>query len=103
MSHHGQLQALGLSQRQGRCFMSKALTECVCDKIVCLSGKGSGLKLCDFGLAEIAAELAEQQADRANLIGHAPTGGFHKRHMVRTQLLSTNIGCKAHDAASSHK
>jgi hypothetical protein len=40
------------------------------------------VKLGDFGLAEVAAELAEQQADRASLIGQSPSGGFHKRHMV---------------------
>ncbi|KAK9828917.1 hypothetical protein WJX72_002777 [[Myrmecia] bisecta] len=41
--------------------------------------------LTDFGIAEYAAELEAEAADRNNLVGRGkPSGGFHKRHMVGT-------------------
>ena len=34
----------------------------------------------------MADDLAEEQADRSNLVGKGkPSGGFHKRHLVRAQ------------------
>ncbi|CAL8468340.1 g7880 [Coccomyxa elongata] len=51
---------------------------------VLLGNDGSAI-LGDFGIAELAAVLAEEQADRTNLIrGGKPSGGFHKRHLVGT-------------------
>ena len=48
------------------------------------AGRDGILKLGDFGLAEVADDLAEEQADRSNLVGKGkPSGGFHKRHLVR--------------------
>ncbi len=48
-----------------------------------LTGNDGSAILGDFGIAELAAVLAEEQADRTNLIrGGKPSGGFHKRHLV---------------------
>ena len=44
----------------------------------------ANIQLADFSIAEFAAELAEEHADRRSLLkGKQPTGGFHKRHLVR--------------------
>ena len=41
------------------------------------------VQLADFSIADFAADLAEEQADRGSVLkGHQPTGGFHKRHLV---------------------
>lgn len=48
------------------------------------------VKLTDFSIAELAAELAEEQADRRSLLkGKQPTGGFHKRHLVGALIHKT--------------
>ena len=49
-----------------------------------LLGGSGAVKLGDFGIAELAADLEEEQRDRHNLVGRGkPSGGFHKRHLVR--------------------
>ena len=41
---------------------------------------GGDLKLADFGIAELAAVLEEENAERSTLVGVGkPSGGFHKR------------------------
>ena len=48
-----------------------------------MTGADGRAILGDFGIAELAAVLAEEQADRSNLIRRGkPSGGFHKRHLV---------------------
>ena len=48
-----------------------------------LVGSSGTVKLGDFGIAELAADLEEEQRDRHSLIGRGkPSGGFHKRHLV---------------------
>ena len=43
----------------------------------------NAVKLGDFGIAELAADLEEEQRDRHSLVGRGkPSGGFHKRHLV---------------------
>ncbi|CAL5221159.1 g3298 [Coccomyxa viridis] len=50
-----------------------------------LVGSSGTVKLGDFGIAELAADLEEEQRDRHSLIGRGkPSGGFHKRHLVGT-------------------
>ena len=40
-----------------------------------------GLKLTDFGIAELADVLLAEIAERSSLVGVGkPSGGFHKRH-----------------------
>lgn len=64
--------------------MSNSLPQAV----LCSADEAGNLKLTDFSIAEYAAELAEDQADRRNLLkGGQPTGGFHKRHLVRSLLV----------------
>ena len=64
-----------------------------------LGGNGT-VKLGDFGIAELAADLEEEQRNRHSLIGRGkPSGGFHKRHLVRAQpLLETlysRLNCRS--------
>lgn len=48
-----------------------------------MAGADGSAILGDFGIAELADVLAEEQADRSNLIRRGkPSGGFHKRHLV---------------------
>lgn len=52
-----------------------------------IAGEDGVARLGDFGLAEVAAELEAELADaRSVLAGGKPSGGFHKRHMVRHVL-----------------
>lgn len=47
-------------------------------------GLDGTVKLGDFGIAELAADLEEEQRDRSSLVGQGkPSGGFHKKHLVR--------------------
>lgn len=49
----------------------------------------SSVKLGDFGIAELAADLEEEQRHRGSLVSRGkPSGGFHKRHLV-------SYGCRA--------
>lgn len=42
-----------------------------------------GLKLADFGIAELASILQEENAQRSALVGVGkPSGGFHKRRAL---------------------
>ena len=51
-----------------------------------LMGSSGHVKLGDFGIAELAADLEEEQRDRSNLVGKGkPSGGFHKKHLVNSQ------------------
>ena len=53
-----------------------------------LMSGSNAVKLGDFGIAELAADLEEEQRDRHSLIGRGkPSGGFHKRHLVSCRAL----------------
>lgn len=70
-------------------------------------GSDGAVKLGDFGLAEVAAELAEEQADRSNLVGKGrPSSGFHKKFLVRcwaAQSHSVLSSCLGSDACTSQQ
>ena len=53
-----------------------------------LMGLDGTVRLGDFGIAELAADLEEEQRDRSSLVGRGkPSGGFHKKHLVRGTFL----------------
>ena len=46
----------------------------------------------DFGIAVLEEELAAELKDRQSMIGQqSPSGGFHKRHLVRLLDANYNI------------
>lgn len=52
-----------------------------------------GLKLTDFGIAELANVLHEENAERSSLVGVGkPSGGFHKRHACTLSGLRLLVG-----------
>jgi hypothetical protein len=51
------------------------------------AGADGGIAITDLGIAMLERELASEQADRQSLLGVGnPSGGFHKRHLVRLSL-----------------
>ena len=60
-------------------------------KLLTSAGEDGAARLGDFGLAEAAGELAAELADaRSVLSGGKPSGGFYKRHVVRTMQRSVH-------------
>ncbi len=78
--------ALGLASALAAIHAAGILHRDVKTGNLLMSRDGGAVKLGDFGIAELAADLEAQQRDRSSLVGRGkPSGGFHKRHLVRHQ------------------
>ncbi|CAK0781962.1 hypothetical protein CVIRNUC_005517 [Coccomyxa viridis] len=77
--------ALGLASALAAIHAAGILHRDVKTGNLLMSRDGGAVKLGDFGIAELAADLEAQQHDRSSLVGRGkPSGGFHKRHLVGT-------------------
>ena len=60
------------------------LKDCPSESSAVFADEEGRIGITDFGIAVLEAELAREFEDRQSLLGQqSPSGGFHKRHLVR--------------------